>query len=205
MEKMTETNSMRQEHTAAVGKFHFPILLAWVIAAFGLLPSGAHAQDRPSEYKVKAVYLYNFGRFVEWPANATRAKNEDFTICVLGQDPFGPALDATLAGETIDGKGVVAKRISTSQEAGDCRILFVSSAEDGRVNKVIGALDKEAILTVSDMPQFSQKGGMIQFVIEGNKVRFEVNLTAVQHAGLTLSSELLKVATAVRKNPSTGD
>jgi hypothetical protein len=205
MEKMTETNSMRQKRTTADGRFRFPRLVAWVIAAFGLLSCGAQAQEKPSEYKVKAVYLYNFGRFVEWPAAGTRAKNEDFTICVLGQDPFGPALDATLTGETIDGKGVVAKRISTPQEAGDCRILFVSSAEDGRVNKVIGALDKEAILTVSDMPQFSQKGGMIQFVIEGNKVRFEVNLTAVQHAGLTLSSELLKVATAVRKNPSTGD
>jgi hypothetical protein len=205
MEKMTETNSMRQGHVAAVREFHFLMRVVVVVALFGLLLPGAHSQEKPSEYKVKAVYLYNFGRFVEWPATGTRASNDNFTICVLGQDPFGPALDATVAGETINGKGVVAKRISTSQEAGDCRILFVSSAEDGRVNKVIGALGKEAILTVSDMPQVSQKGGMIQFVIEGDKVRFEVNLTAVQHAGLTLSSELLKVATAVRKNPSTGD
>jgi hypothetical protein len=153
---------------------------------------------------VKAVYLYNFGRFVEWPARVA-AKSDSFTVCVLGQDPFGPALDATLAGETIDGKGVSAKRISAPQEAVSCQILFLSSAEGSRLNKIIEALDKEAVLTVSDMPQFSQRGGMIQFVLEGKRVRFEVNLTAVQRAGLTLSAQLLKVATTVRRNSSPGD
>jgi hypothetical protein len=153
---------------------------------------------------VKAAYLYNFGRFVEWP-NALTANSGSFTVCVLGQDPFGPALDATLAGETIAGKKVVAKRISTPQESGNCQILFLSGAEAGRLNKIVEDLDKVAVLTVSDMPQFAQRGGMIQFVLEGNRVRFEVNLTATQHAGLTLSSDLLKVATAVRRNPAGGD
>jgi hypothetical protein len=122
-------------------------------------------------------------------------------VCVLGPDPFGPALDAVLAGETIAGKNVVAKRISTPQESSRCQILFLSASESARVNKIIETLDKAAVLTVSDMPQFSEHGGMIQFVLEGKKVRFEVNLAATQHAGLTLSSELLKVATAVRRNP----
>jgi hypothetical protein len=153
-----------------------------------------------TDYDVKAAYLYNFGRFIEWPASVT-AKSGSFTFCVLGQDPFGPALDTTLAGESIGGKGVSAKRISTPQEAAGCQIVFLSSAEDSRLNKIIEALDKEAVLTVSDMPQFSQRGGMIQFVLEGKKVRFEVNLAAAQRAGLTLSSELLKVATTVRRNP----
>jgi hypothetical protein len=159
---------------------------------------------KPTDYDVKAVYLYNFGRFVEWPASVT-IKSDSFTVCVLGQDPFGPALDAALAGETIGGKSVAAKRISTPQEAASCQILFMSSAEDSRLNKILETLDKGAVLTVSDMPQFSQRGGMIQFVLEAKKVRFEVNLTAVQRAGLTLSSELLKVATTVRRNLSSGD
>jgi hypothetical protein len=81
----------------------------------------------------------------------------------------------------------------------------MSAAEGNRLNKIMEGLDREAVLTVSDMPQFSQRGGMIQFVLEGKKVRFEVNLTAVQRAGLTLSSELLKVATTVRRNPASGD
>ena len=87
----------------------------------------------------------------------------------------------------------------------DCQILFISSSEANRLNKIIEALDKNAVLTVSDIPQFSQRQGMIQFVLEENRIRFEVNLTATQRAGLTLSSELLKVATAVRKNPQPGD
>jgi YfiR/HmsC-like len=161
-------------------------------------------RSRPTDYQVKAAYLYNFGRFVEWPAKAA-AKNGPFTVCVLGQDPFGPTLDTILAGETIAGKNVVAKRISSPQESSDCQILFLSAAEAGQLNKIMQDLDSEAVLTVSDIPQFSQRGGMIQFVLEGDRVRFEVNLNATRRAGLTLSSELLKVASVVRKGPGSGD
>jgi hypothetical protein len=178
------------------------VAVAWVLVAVPFL----RAQSlKPTDYDVKAAYLYNFGHFVEWPANVAAAKNDSFTVCVLGQDPFGPVLDATLAGETIAGKRVAAKRISTPQESGNCQILFLSSAEEARLNPIIKALNKQAVLTVSDMPEFSQHGGMIQFVLEGKRVRFEVNLAAVQHAGLTLSSELLKVATTVRRNSSPGE
>jgi YfiR/HmsC-like len=177
-------------------------LLTAVAAAFALLAVPfMHAQNpRPTDYQVKATYLYNFGRFVEWPGKAAADQGGSFTVCVLGQDPFGPSLDATLAGETIGGKTVVAKRISSAEESGDCQILFLSLTDDSRLNKIIADLDKKAVLTVSDMSQFVKRGGMIQFVLEGKKVRFEVNLTATQHAGLTLSSELLKVATAVKRD-----
>jgi len=178
------------------------VAVAWVLVAVPFL----RAQSvKPTDYDVKAAYLYNFGHFVEWPANVAAAQNESFTVCVLGQDPFGPVLDTTLAGETIAGKRVAAKRISTLQELGNCQILFLSSAEAAQLNSIVKALSKQSVLTVSDMPQFSQRGGMIQFVLEGKRVRFEVNLAAVQHAGLTLSSELLKVATTVRRNSSSGD
>jgi len=169
-----------------------------------LAGSIALGQQRPSEYQVEAAYLYNFGRFVEWPAKGA-TQNGSFTICVLGEDPFGQALDATLAGETIGNQKVTARRISSAQMSADCQILFISSSEANRLNKIIEALDKIAVLTVSDIPQFSQRQGMIQFVLEENRIRFEVNLTATQRAGLTLSSELLKVATAVRKSPQPGD
>jgi uncharacterized protein DUF4154 len=162
-------------------------------------------QEKPGEYQVKAAYLYNFGRFVDWPAKVTTAATSPFTICVLGEDPFGQALDATLAGETRGNQKVAAKRISSPQESVDCQILFISSSEAKRLNKIIEALGNSAVLTISDIPHFSQHGGMIQFVLEENRIRFEVNLTATQRAGLTLSSELLKVATAVRKNPQPGD
>jgi YfiR/HmsC-like len=178
-----------------------PLLIAVAAACAFLAIPVLHAQNpRPTDYQVKATYLYNFGRFIEWPGKVAAAQGGSFTVCVLGQDPFGPSLDATLAGEKIGGKTVVAKRISSAEESGDCQILFLSLTDDSRLNKIIADLDKKAVLTVSDMSQFVKRGGMIQFVLEGKKIRFEVNLTATHHAGLTLSSELLKVATAVKRD-----
>ena len=178
-----------------------PSLTTAVVVCFILALPALYGQSlKPTDYDVKAAYLYNFGRFVEWPAKVPVDRSGPFAVCVLGQDPFGPSLDATLAGETIDGKAIVAKRISGTEESGDCQILFLHLADDSRFGKIIAELDKKPILTVSDMPQFIKRGGMIQFVPEEQKVRFEVNLTATQHAGLKLSSELLKVATAVKRN-----
>ena len=170
-----------------------------VVLALNSLSTCAQ-QPRPTEYAVKAAYLYNFGKFVDWPTKIGADRDKSFAICVLGKDPFGATLDATLANQTIDGRGVVAKRVASSQEALDCRILFISSSESGQLKDILATLDKSGVLTVSDSPQFSQRGGMIQFVADGNKVRFEVNLTNTENAGLTLSSELLKVAVAVRRN-----
>jgi len=162
-------------------------------------------QPKPSEYQVKAAYLYNFAKFVKWPVATTLDRNGSFSICVLGPDPFGGALDALLVGESLDNKPVVVKRISKPQSTADCRILFINSAEQSHLKEILTELDQESILTVSDMPDFSERGGMIQFVLEGGRVRFAVNLTSTERARLTLSSELLKVATAVKRNASPGD
>jgi hypothetical protein len=161
-------------------------------------------QSNPTEYEVKAAYLYNFGKFVEWPAKA-RTADDSFTICVLGQDPFGTTFDTTIAGENINGKKVVIKRVAKPQDALSCRILFISSSEESRLKEIVATLDKTSVLTVSDIPQFTRRGGMIQFVVEANKVRFEVNLAIAERAGLILSSQLLKVAISVRRSPQAGD
>jgi len=157
-------------------------------------------QPKANEFQVKAAYLYNFGRFVEWPDQSTPGKSDAFEICVLGADPFGPTLDATLSRETIAGKSVTAKRISKPQEIDSCRILFISSSEQGHLKEVLMALDKASVLTVSDIPRFSERGGMIGFILDGDRIRFDVNLASAQDARLTLSSELLKVAMNVRKD-----
>jgi hypothetical protein len=176
-------------------------LLAIGIASALLGPSCLHAQrSNPSEYEVKAAYLYDFGKFVAWPAKVAAA--DDFSICVLGEDPFGATFDATIAGETINGKKVVVNRIAKPQEAVSCRILFISASEESKLKEILATLDKTSVLTVSDISQFTRRGGMIQFVIDANRVRFEVNVTTAERAGLTLSSQLLKVAINVRK---TGD
>jgi hypothetical protein len=177
-------------------------LLGFVLCFVCLIAPALNAQQSSaSEYEVKAAYLFNFGRFVEWSDKGTVTKDGAFEICVLGQDPFGTTLDTILAGTSLKGKSVAAKRISKAQEVNNCRILFISSSEDGRLKEILDALDKTNVLTVSDIPRFSQRGGIIEFVLEGTKVRFEINLASAEEAGLSLSSELLKVATNVRRNP----
>jgi len=177
------------------------LAVAWMLVG----ASSANAQQsNPTEYEVKAAYLYNFGRFVEWPARVTTA-SDVFGICVLGEDPFGTSFDATIAGESINGKRVVIKRITKPQDAGSCRILFISSSEESRLKEILATLDNASVLTVSDISQFTRRGGMIRFVTEANRVRFEVNLTNAEHAALTLSSQLLKVAVSVRRSSQAGD
>lgn len=209
---MTRSNSSASGHCAPHNCVfnHCPRL--WqcqtaVIAllAFLCLPVLNAQQSRPNEYQVKAAYLFNFGRFVTWPNTPTVGKDDSFTVCVLGQDPFGPILDSTLAGENLEGRRVTTRRISKPQDAAACRILFISSAEKNHLKEILSALDEDGVLTVSDIPDFSRRGGMIQFVMEGDRVRFEINLANAENARLTLSSELLKVASAVRKKAPPGD
>ena len=175
------------------------ILVLSLLPAISALPA---QQTGPGEYQVKAAYLYQFGRFVHWPAALV---NHSFSICVLGRDPFGPTLETALTGETIDGKDVVPKRISRPQDALSCNILFISSSEEKELSSILAAIDRAGVLTVSEIPGFSQRGGMIQLLSQGRRVRFEVNLAVAGSAGLTLSSELLKLAVSVRRNPVPGN
>jgi len=173
------------------------LLAVW--AVLGCLPLAA--QPKPTEYEVKAAYLANFGKFVTWPARSGVTSDAPFQICILGQDPFGPTLDAAVAGETINGQPEAAKRISNSGEATDCRVLFISSSKDAQLKTILADLNKSSILTVGEMPQFCNRGGMVQFVLTGNRVRFQINLSATANAGLMLSSELLKVALVALNTP----
>lgn len=155
----------------------------------------------PTEYQVKAAYLSNFGSFVEWPSKTAAKSVPNFAICVLGMDPFGRALDQAIAGQSVNGMSVIVRRLSTPEQAAGCRVLFISASEGASLNTVLSSLGNAGILTVSDMPQFVERGGMIGFVVQDNRVRFEVNLAAAKSAGLTLSSQLLKLASHV-KGPS---
>jgi hypothetical protein len=165
------------------------------------LVAGLRAQPPATEYQVKAAYLLNFGKFVTWPVNPP---SQDFPICVFGADPFGSLLDATVRGEKIDGKPVVAQRIKAGENAAACKVLFIGRSEESQRKRLLAGLKKSGVLTVSDIPGFLDHGGMIQFVTTGSRVRFEVNLNAAQEGGIALSSELLKVATAVRGKPEGG-
>ena len=173
-----------------------PLPAAAALLAICVCTVGAQSPPR-GEYEIKAAYLFSFARFVEWPARSAR-DDSSFTICVLGTDPFGAVLDATLADAAIRGRKVSARRITTADAATDCHIVFVSTSEERRMGAIITLLTSAGTLTVSDLPQFAERGGMIQFVTAANRVRFEINLMSAREAGLTMSSELLRVASAVR-------
>jgi uncharacterized protein DUF4154 len=178
-------------------------IAALLVACLGMFVSQIRAQQpKPGEYKVKAVYLYNFGKFVQWPeARETRDQLEPFLICVLGKNPFGGLLESTIKGEDVNGMHLSAKRVTNAADTTGCRILFISSSETDRLGKILEELQSKPILTVSDIANFCDRGGMIQFELKDEKVRFAVNMTAAEKAGLTLSSQLVKVATSVRRNP----
>jgi YfiR/HmsC-like len=164
----------------------------------------AHSQARLSPDDVEAAYLYDFSRFVQWPANA-RANSQPFSLCLLGQDNLGRKLDDLIAGEAIQGRKMVALRLSSVDVADNCQIVFIGDSEGTRLEKDLDTLKTKPILTVSNLAGFLERGGMIQFLLQGKRVRFAVNLSAAQQAGLALSSELLKVAAYVNTKPPAED
>jgi hypothetical protein len=159
---------------------------------------------KPSAYQVEAAYIYNFGKFVKWPANAAANQGSSFTICVLGDDPFDSILQSTIAGQSLGGRPVNIRRIPKPQNASGCHILFINASEENHLPAILSAIDEAAVLTVSDMPDFSKRGGMIQFVLQDGRVRFAINRGSAEGNGLVLGSDLLKVATSVIGTGRTG-
>jgi hypothetical protein len=179
------------------------IPLRRILAACLLLAALTSAQEvRPTEYQVKAQYLSDFGRFVrKWGNRSAASADEPFSICVLGQDPFGAALDAAVRGEAINGSQMTAKRIVHPQDASTCRILYIGSSEQSQMRAILAAVGTAPVLTVADTPDFLKEGGVIRFVLDGDNVKLEISLASADRAGLVLSSQLLKVARIVRKAP----
>src|SRR5262245_1469040 len=114
--------------------------------------------SRPQEYQVKAAYLSSFGRFVEWPTASPAAGASSFSLCVLGQDPFGRTLDQTIAGATVHDKPVALRRIMRVEDGRTCHIVFVSASEDDELNEVLTALRSSNVLTVGETTQFAERG-----------------------------------------------
>jgi hypothetical protein len=160
-------------------------------------------QPHPTESQVKAAYVFNFGKFVSWQGAQVEAQ-DSFKICILGKNPFGSVLESTVSGEQIGGKKITLERLSKVPDNPICSVLFISSTEEGHLEAILAAARPLNILTVSDMPHFAERGGIIGLVTQQDKVRFEVNRFAAEQSQLTLSSELLKVATRVIERPISG-
>jgi hypothetical protein len=157
------------------------------------------AQARPSEDDVKAAYLFNFGKFVQEPQLV--AQPVDFVICVLGRDAILPVLERITRHEHIDDRAVAVRRIDKAVEARGCAIVYLGRSESARLDDDLAALKGAHALTVGVDPQFLARGGMLQFLLQDQRVRFAVNLDAVSGGDLRLSSELLRVAASVSGTP----
>jgi uncharacterized protein DUF4154 len=174
------------------------------LITFYMLATFAHAQNRMSDYAVKAAYLINFGKFVRFTSSEVVKSRQSFEICIVGEDPLGHTLDELTADERLDGKPVRIGRFKSAGEARGCAIAYISASEGTRVGTDLKMLREQEVLTVSDAANFLQDGGIIQFVTVDNHVRFSVNIEAARDAQLSLSSELLKVAMSVNGETSPG-
>ncbi len=166
-------------------------------AASHTLAPWAQAQG-PSEYQVKAVFLLNFAKFVEWPNNSPGDAHDPASLCIVGDDPFGAILNQTVRGKAVNGHELAVKRFKRGEDARGCQIVFISSSETKRLHGILESLKGTSVLTVGETEGFAQRGGIINFVLEDNRVHFEVNVEAAERAGLRISSKLLSLAKIVK-------
>jgi len=168
-------------------------LVTLLVAVRGLTAQAVRA----SEYQVKAVFLFNFAQFVDWPSDAFPDSATPLVIGVLGLDPFGGALDQTVRDERLGGRRFEVRRYQNVDEIKTCHILFISRSDGDRPEAILAGLKHRPILTVSDADRFAARGGMIRFVSDRNRIRLQLNLAAAEAAHLTISSKLLRVAEIV--------
>jgi len=162
----------------------------------GLLRQATAADEQSLEYQVKAAFLLNFTKFTEWPGSVFPSPTSPFTICIMGTDPFGSSLEQITRGEAVNGHRIAIERIKRGSRPQACQVLFMSRVEKGS-GTVLADLGS-GVLTVGEGDGFLQDGGMISFVIENRRTRFDVNPTTAEAAGLKLSSRLLSVARSVK-------
>lgn len=171
----------------------------WVFLLLALLPGlGLGATTAPSEYQVKAVYLFNFLQFVEWPASAHASSTSPIIIGIIGDDRFGGALDEVISGEKIGGRALEVRRFKNAEDVKVCHLAFFSGTEGDSMSHPLRSFQGSPVLTVGETPGFAARGGAINFVMAAEKkVRFEANREAAARQGLKISSKLLNLATVV--------
>lgn len=182
------------------GAFAAPAAALALVVAWAWLLAAAPANAAPAspEYQLKAVFLFNFTRFVEWPATTYAADDTPFVIGVLGHDPFGDSLDEAVKDEKVDSHPMVVRRLQSPAEIAGCQIVFLGRDSGVSLDALLAATKNHPVLTVGDGTDFAKRGGMMRFVVENSRVRLRVNLGAVRQAGLVVSSKLLRSVEIVK-------
>jgi hypothetical protein len=171
------------------------LILSLVLIWLPLAASDDRAQEaQPTEYQIKSAFLFNFAMFVEWPERAFAARTSPFVIGVLGENPFHDDLARTVQNKKIDDHPLLVREILLLTEATNCHLLFISASEKKRWPEIFQSLQGTSVLTVSEVDRFTQSGGMINFVLQGTKIRFQINKDAATAAGLKVSSKLMNLS-----------
>lgn len=192
---------MKTKYLAALFGHAIRIRLVVVLCTLlGSLTAGRlQAQSTPTlEYKVKAVFLYNFTQFVEWPEGSFPAADAPFVIGVLGENPFGTYLRETVSGEKKENHPIIVQYYKDVKDIRACHILYIPSEQGQPTHEVLAAVQKRAVLTVGDAPDFITRGGIIRFYTQGGKIRLQIQPDTAKAAGLTISSKLLRLAELVQ-------
>jgi hypothetical protein len=174
------------------------VSLSWAPESIAQTPDSSDS----SEYLIKAGFIYNFAKFVEWPATAFAQPDSPIVIGILGTDPFGNLIDRIVENKKIGARGFVVKRLKWGadlKELRECKILFVGDSGKAHVDELVQIVKTLPILTVGETPGFAERGGVIRFVLEDNRVRFEINVEAARQADLTISSRLLTLARIIQQ------
>jgi hypothetical protein len=178
--------------------------LALLVSTQIATPPEGLAQDSPSVYQVKAAYLFNFVKFVEWPEEAFADPLAPIVIGIVGDDPFGDALPQVVLGKTVQGRDLIIRKYRAGEDLRGSHILFISASEKKRLPQIFSSLHGSCVLTVADIDGFLEEGGMILLFSEGSRVRFAINVDAVNQAKLKVSSKLLSLARGVGRKGKEG-
>jgi len=174
--------------------------IAAVVAATALFATASAAVPTTTireEYQLKAVFLFNFLQFVDWPANTFADASSPFYVCVLGDDPFGQELDEVMANERLEGRPIVIERHEDVADTEHCHLVFIAQDSADRRQRSLTELQNKAVLTVSDAENFANEGGVIELDVQNNHIKLLVNLQAANEAQLRVSSKLLRKAQIV--------
>ncbi|MGH9684968.1 MAG: YfiR family protein [Candidatus Acidiferrales bacterium] len=176
----------------------------WILAAIcfmAFVPAATPQKTPAKEYQVKAAFLYNFAKFVDWNDSKLAAPPYPFTVCVLGADPFGRVLNDALLGKTVEEHPVMLVRYPHPSAISGCQVIFISASETSNLPEIFADLRGRNVLTVGDSEGFAAAGGVIQFTLQDHQVHFKINLDAAGREGLKISSKLLALATIVHDPP----
>jgi hypothetical protein len=178
------------------------VSLAALLVTVSSTPPRARGElSSTSEYDVKAAFLFHFAQFVEWPTGTFKDASSPLTYCTVGGDPFSGALDQSLSGKTIGARPLRVQHFKVPREVQSCQVLFVAVGENKLLAETMATVSGRPVLTVGETEHFAADGGVIGFVVEANKIRFEINLEAAEKANLKISARLLALAKTVIGNP----